>query len=142
MANSGADGSEGVNSCESPRRMDMSAIGSIRLLGVVVGLAAAVFAAPPLQAQKAAAKPAAKSAQAMPKTATARCGDSTWSKAENQQGACSSHGGVAKWFGKAPSNATARCKDGEYYTSDERRGACSGHSGVAFWIKAKKTKKS
>ena len=120
----------------------MSATKSIRLLSVVVGLAAAVFAAPALQAQKATAKAATKSELKMPKTATARCGDSTWSKAENQQGACSSHGGVAKWFGKAPSNATARCTDGEYYTSDERRGACSGHGGVAFWINAKKTKKS
>lgn len=121
----------------------MSATRSIRLLGIVVGLAAAVFAAPALQAQKATTKAASKSELKMPKTATARCGDSTWSKAENQQGACSSHGGVAKWFGKAPSDATARCKDGEYYTSTERRGACSGHAGVAFWISgAKKTKKS
>ena len=117
----------------------MSAIRSIRFLSVVVGLAAAAFAAPSLQAQKTAAK--AKSGVHMPKTATARCGDSTWSKAASQQGACSSHGGVAKWFGKAPANATARCSDGEYYTSDERRGACSGHAGVAFWMKGKGTKK-
>ena len=117
----------------------MSATRSIRLISVVVGLAAALFAAPSLQAQKASTKPAAK--EHMPKTATARCGDSTWSKAETQQGACSSHGGVAKWFGKAPANATARCSDGEYYTSDQRRGACSGHSGVAFWIKGKGTTK-
>ena len=121
----------------------MSITRSARLLSVVVGLVAAVFAAPALQAQKATTKSAAKakSELKMPRTATARCGDSTWSKAENQQGACSSHGGVAKWFGKAPSNATARCNDGEYYTSTERRGACSGHAGVAFWINSKKTKK-
>jgi outer membrane biosynthesis protein TonB len=121
----------------------MSITRSARLLSVVVGLVAAVFAAPALQAQKATTKTAAKakSELKMPRTATARCGDSTWSKAENQQGACSSHGGVAKWFGKAPSNATARCNDGEYYTSAERRGACSGHAGVAFWINSKKTKK-
>ena len=120
----------------------MSATRSIRLLGVVVGLAAAAIAAPALQAQKATTKAASKQKNElrMPKTATARCGDSTWSKAETQQGACSSHGGVAKWFGKAPANATARCSDGEYYTSAERRGACSGHGGVAFWIKGK-TKK-
>jgi len=121
----------------------MSVTRSIRLLGVVVGLGAALFAAPALQAQKATTKVAAKEKNElrMPKTATARCGDSTWSKAESQQGACSSHGGVAKWFGKGPSGATARCSDGEYYTSAERRGACSGHGGVAFWIKAKKSAK-
>jgi hypothetical protein len=120
----------------------MSATRSIRLLGFVVGLVAAVFSAPALQAQKATTKAATKgkSEMRMPKTATARCGDSTWSKAATQQGACSSHGGVAKWFGQAPANATARCSDGEYYTSAERRGACSGHGGVSFWIKSKSKK--
>ena len=60
----------------------------------------------------------------------------------SQQGACSSHGGVAKWFGKAPSNMTARCTDGEYWTNEERRGACSQHGGVAFWLGKAKGKKS
>jgi len=75
----------------------------------------------------------------MPRSATARCADSTWSKAATQQGACSNHGGVAKWIGKAPKGATARCKDGEYWTSAERQGACAGHDGVAYWM-GKKSK--
>src|SRR5690242_1492385 len=105
-------------------------------------LACALAVPATVTAQKAAAKPATKekNEMRMPKTATARCGDSTWSKAATQQGACSSHGGVAKWFGQAPANATARCSDGEYYTSTERRGACSGHGGVSFWIKSKSKK--
>jgi len=84
-------------------------------------------------AKKAAGKPE------MPRSATAMCGDNTWSTAATQQGACSKHGGVAKWFGKAPKGATARCKDGEYWTSPERQGACTGHDGVAFWL-GKKSK--
>ena len=97
---------------------------------------------PAAHAQKAAAKTKTTNEMRMPKTATARCGDSTWSKAASQQGACSSHGGVAKWFGKAPNNMTARCNDGEYWTNEERRGACSQHGGVAFWVSGKKSKKS
>jgi hypothetical protein len=109
---------------------------SIRALLLVVALAAPAT----LSAQKTAAtKPSKdKNALRMPKKATARCADSTWSKAETQQGACSSHGGVAKWFGAAPANMTARCSDGEYWTNAERRGACSQHGGVAFWVKKKK----
>ena len=85
----------------------------------------------------------AKNEMRMPKTATARCSDSTWSKAASQQGACSSHGGVAKWFGKAPANVTARCSDGEYWTNEERRGACAQHGGVSFWVTKKgKAKKA
>ena len=107
-------------------------------------LAFALAAPATLSAQKAAAKPAVKekNEMRMPKTATARCGDSTWSKAATQQGACSSHGGVAKWFGKAPSNMTARCSDGEYWTNEEKRGACSAHGGVAFWSSKKGKAKS
>jgi hypothetical protein len=78
----------------------------------------------------------------MPRTATARCGDSTWTTAASQQGACSRHGGVAKWFGKAPRGATGRCNDGEYWTNEETRGACSAHGGVAFWTKKGKAKKA
>jgi hypothetical protein len=99
-------------------------------------------AAVPANAQQGSAKQAGKNEMRMPKTATARCGDSTWSKAATQQGACSSHGGVAKWFGKAPSNMTARCSDGEYWTNEEKRGACSAHGGVAFWSSKKGKAKS
>ncbi|HKN68595.1 MAG TPA: DUF3761 domain-containing protein [Gemmatimonadaceae bacterium] len=116
----------------------------VRVMVVTAGVAM-LAAASPVYAQKAAAKPAAakaKNEMRMPRTATARCGDSTWSKAASQQGACSSHGGVAKWFGKAPSNMTARCSDGEYWTNEERRGACSQHGGVAFWVGKSKSKKS
>ena len=122
----------------------MHVTSTLRVMLVAVGVA--VFAASPVQGQKAAgAKPAAakaKNEMRMPKTATARCGDSTWSKAASQQGACSSHGGVAKWFGKAPANMTARCSDGEYWTNEERRGACAQHGGVAFWTSKAKGKKS
>jgi len=109
----------------------------------VLLLACALAVPNALTAQKPATKAAAeeKNEMRMPKSATARCSDSTWSKADSQQGACSSHGGVAKWFGKAPANMTARCSDGEYWTNEEHRGACSQHGGVAFWLK-KKAKKS
>ena len=38
-------------------------------------------------------------AQKKPKGATAQCVDGTYSKAQSQQGACSSHGGVKTWYG-------------------------------------------
>ena len=109
----------------------------------LTGAIAALSAAPAFaQVQKPAAKPAAKMAKPetkanmkLSKTVTARCGDSTWSSAAGQQGACASHGGVAKWFGKAPKGTTARCSDGEYWTSETAQGACSGHGGVAYWSK-------
>src|SRR5436309_912513 len=92
-----------------------------------------VVAAAANSANGQAAKKAAAATE-MPRSATARCGDNTWSSAATQQGACSKHGGVAKWIGKAPKGATARCKDGEYWTTPERQGACSGHDGVAYWL--------
>jgi uncharacterized protein DUF3761 len=113
---------------------------SIRALLVVCALAVPATATAQKPATKAAVKE--KNEMRMPKKATARCGDSTWSKADSQQGACSSHGGVAKWFGKAPANMTARCSDGEYWTNEEHRGACSQHGGVAFWLGTKKSKKT
>ena len=118
---------------------------SIRAGLLAFTVAAAGVAAPTtLTAQKPPAKTVASKAKnemRMPRTATARCADSTWSKAASQQGACSSHGGVAKWFGKAPANVTARCSDGEYWTNEERRGACAQHGGVAFWVTKKKAAK-
>jgi hypothetical protein len=48
-------------------------------------------------------------AQRKPSGATALCVDGTYSKAQSQQGACSSHGGVKTWYGastKAEPKAT------------------------------------
>ena len=110
------------------------------LLCVLTALAAS---APMLLAQQAAtgktpvqARSALKAAiQKGPGHATARCGDSTWSVAASQQGACSQHGGVATWFGAKPRAAAARCNDGQYWNTPERQGACTGHGGVATWYK-------
>jgi hypothetical protein len=120
-------------------RLTKTMFATLAAIGVAVITAAAPATA---GAQKAAPATKEKNEMRMPKKATARCGDSTWSKAESQRGACSSHGGVAKWFGAAPANMTARCTDGEYWTNEERRGACSQHGGVAFWVKTAKAKKS
>jgi hypothetical protein len=122
-----------VTSLEKSMRLNnapfaKAAAALVLVSGLLVG------AARPVSAQ--AAKKAAAAAE-MPRTATARCADSTWSTAATQQGACSKHGGVAKWIGKKPKGATARCKDGEYWTSAEKQGACSGHDGVAYWLDKK-----
>ena len=107
----------------------------------VLGAALATTAATVAQAQgvSATAKSEPKAVKAkghhMPAKATAKCGDGSWSTAASQQGACSSHGGVATWFGKKPSDATARCTDGSYYENAELQGACSGHGGVALRYK-------
>jgi hypothetical protein len=76
----------------------------------------------------------------MPLKATARCNDNTWSLAASENGACSSHGGVAQWFGHRPRNATARCKDGTYWIPTARRGTCSGRGGVVYWLEKPKPK--
>ena len=73
----------------------------------------------------------------MPRDATARCADKTWSSAGHKQGACSNHGGVETWFGKPPKGATARCKDGTYSQSKSHEGSCSGHGGAWFWLDEK-----
>jgi len=86
------------------------------------------------------------------KGATAQCNDGTYSKAQSERGACSSHGGIKTWFGaetksvgtagraapKTPSparpqDATGRCDDGSYTTAASKQGACSGHGGVSTW---------
>jgi hypothetical protein len=81
--------------------------------------------------------------------ATARCEDGTYSHAKTRSGACSTHGGVAKWIGGgaaapapweatpvgAPRNATALCNDGTYSESQHRSGTCSYHGGVRRWLK-------
>ena len=116
----------------------------VRSFVVAASLACAPLAFAPMSAaaQKPAKAAKVSNSMAMPRTATARCSDSTWSKAASQQGACSAHGGVAKWFGTAPKGYTGRCKDGEYWTTEEQRGACSAHGGVAYWNKKAKAKKA
>jgi uncharacterized membrane protein len=52
------------------------------------------------KAEKAAAKPAATAEESDPKGAIAECKDHTYSHAKTHQGACSRHGGVAKWMDK------------------------------------------
>jgi len=112
---------------------------SLSFAALAVGSTSAAAQNPPAAKQTASAK--ARVDTKMPRTATARCTDNSWSKSASEQGACSSHGGVAKWFGKAPKGTTARCNDGEYWTSEEKRGACSDHGGVAYWTKKAKGKK-
>jgi hypothetical protein len=59
-----------------------------------------------------------------------------YTKAENREGACSSHGGVKDWFEKVvarPVDATGQCQDGTYTTAETKSGACSGHKGVKHW---------
>lgn len=88
-----------------------------------------------------------------PAGATAKCADSTYTTVKTKQGACSTHKGVALWYGAgdstvatpappvpaapaqsaAPTGSTARCKDGSYSTAKTRSGACSEHGGVATW---------
>jgi len=78
----------------------------------------------------------------MPADATALCADNSWSAAAKKSGACSSHGGVAIWYGPAPKAATGRCKDGTWTKAAENKGACSSHGGVAFWLKHASTPES
>lgn len=72
----------------------------------------------------------------VPRDATGRCHDDTWTSSAKKKGACSQHGGVKAWFGKPPKGATARCQDGTFSKS-AGRGTCSGHGGVAYWMDGK-----
>ena len=72
----------------------------------------------------------------VPRDATGRCHDDTWTSSAKKKGACSQHGGVKSWFGKPPKGATARCQDGTFSKS-AGQGACSSHGGVAYWMDAK-----
>jgi hypothetical protein len=50
---------------------------------------------------------AAKKKAAKPADATGQCDDGTYTRAKNQQGACSSHGGVKTWYGEPAAAAPA-----------------------------------
>ena len=76
----------------------------------------------------------------MPRDATARCADGSWSSSLNRSGTCSGHGGIGKWFGKPPKKATFRCKDGTYSKAKDSQGACSQHGGIAFGLEGGKPK--
>ncbi|HEV8120887.1 MAG TPA: DUF3761 domain-containing protein [Candidatus Polarisedimenticolia bacterium] len=80
------------------------------------------------------AKTGSSAQKDVPKDATGQCNDGTWSTADSKQGACSGHGGVKKWYGKAPADATARCHDGSFSKATSAHGACSSHGGVGYWI--------
>src|SRR5919198_6661576 len=69
----------------------------------------------------------AAQAQRKPKGATAQCVDGTYSKAQSQQGACSSHGGVKTWYG-SDAKAKARAQRKVERTEDkaERKVARTG----------------
>ncbi len=82
----------------------------------------------------------AAAAGEVPRGATARCVDGTWSSSAQRRGTCSGHGGLETWFGKPPKKATGRCKDGTYTKSASTQGACSGHGGVAFWLEKTRPK--
>jgi len=101
----------------------MNGFTRLTLTGIVVTALAAVAAPTP-----------------MPRDATASCADGTWSSAGNRQGACSGHGGMAKWFGKPPNGATSRCNDGTYSKAKDSQGACAKHGGVAFKLDENKPK--
>ena len=77
--------------------------------------------------------PGAPSLGDIPRDGTALCTDGSWSSSKKRSGACSSHGGIATWFGKPPRGATARCKDGTW-SKGAGSGTCSKHGGVAYWL--------
>src|ERR1700730_1146446 len=64
-----------------------------------------------------------------PANATAQCKDGTYSAAKTERGACSSHGGVATWYGDpkgeaktATKEAGAAAKDAGKAAKDETKG--------------------
>lgn len=84
-----------------------------------------------------------------PADATGECKDGTYTKADQKEGACSSHGGVKEWLAKEkaaatakPANATGECKDGTYTDAAAKSGACSGHKGVKAWYGAAEKEKT
>lgn len=111
---------------------------------------ATATAAPAKHARSVEAEPI-RVPSAVPAGATARCEDGTYSQAKNRSGACSTHGGVAKWIAGGSDvspererdvtpagdarGATALCSDGTYSQSQHRSGTCSYHKGVKRWLK-------
>jgi hypothetical protein len=83
------------------------------LLAFCVAAGLTLSLAPSVSAQ-AATKPA---------NATARCKDGTYSAAKTERGACSSHGGVATWYGDAKGEAKTATKDAGAAAKDAGKAA-------------------
>src|SRR5258707_6738451 len=71
-----------------------------RFLSALLATGLLAFASNPATA-------ATKKKAAKPADATGQCDDGTYTKAKNQQGACSSHGGVKTWYDERAAPAPA-----------------------------------
>ena len=71
-----------------------------RFLSALLATGLLAFASNPATA-------ATKKKAAKPADATGQCDDGTYTRAKNQQGACSSHGGVKTWYGEPAAPAAA-----------------------------------
>ncbi len=71
-----------------------------RFLSALLATGLLAFASNPATA-------ATKKKAAKPADATGQCDDGTYTRAKNQQGACSSHGGVKTWYGEPAAAAPA-----------------------------------
>src|SRR6266851_5705608 len=71
-----------------------------RFLSALLATGLLAFASNPATA-------ATKKKAAKPADATGQCDDGSYTRAKNQQGACSSHGGVKTWYGEPAATAPA-----------------------------------
>ena len=79
-----------------------------------------------------------RSSLGIPRDATARCTDRTFSTSRVRTGTCSSHGGIRNWYG-LPGRRITRCNDG-YYSMSTGSGTCSTHKGVWYLVPRKAPK--